>query len=139
MRKHAKYLALICFITTVFFACNKEEDPEPIDIVKANLLGEWEIASFTLNGQNRTAELADYTYEIYFNGDFTVNKGAIESYGSYDVNATAKTFTVNLTNPKPPGDAIDGAWQVYENTETSLWLKSFEQADGKEFRLTKAD
>ena len=139
MKKHLNMVLYILPLVILIQSCNKEEDPEPVNVVKADLLGEWNIASYNVNGQNRTAEFNDYTFEIYFNGDFTVNKGTIDSYGSYEINDADKTFTVALTNPKEPGDAVDGAWQVYENSENTLWLKSFGQDENKEFRLTKVE
>ena len=136
MKNYAIYLILL-FVVVTLQSCNKEEDPEPVGVSASDLYGEWEITSFVMNGQNRTAELNGYTFEFFFNTDFVVNKGTIDSYGSYEVNEEAKTIIVEISNPKEPANVIEGTWEVYGKSETTLWMKSFGQNSEKEFRLTK--
>ncbi len=125
-------------LLVVFVACSKDDDPQPVVITVADFEGEWTITKYKLAGDDNTSLFADYTFEIFSNGDFLINKnGQNDSYGSYEVDETTKVFTVDLTNPKDPSEVINGTWQVYEKTDVSLTLKSFEQGQKKDFVLTK--
>lgn len=122
--------------------CTKEEDPKPVDISSDDFLGEWKVVTFKAGGEDQTGLFETFSFDILSNGDFIINKNGgydanESSYGSYTVDVELKTFTVDLANPKTPSDAINGAWQVYAKSATSLTLKSFGQNQKKDFVLEK--
>jgi hypothetical protein len=128
----------LLFVVLAMLGCSKDEDPKPVAITAADFEGEWSITTYKLAGTDETAAFSEFTFEIFSNGDFLVNKnGQNDSYGSYEVDEATKVLTVDLTNPKEPSKVIDGTWQVYEKTDESMTLKSFEQGEKKDFVLTK--
>lgn len=136
METQKKFFTLL-LACAILAACSKEEEPEPIPLVESDILGEWVISNFSMNGKNRTSELDGYTFEIFSNGDFVINKNTIDSYGSWEINEADRTMTVRLSLSRDPADVIEGAWQLYGKTEDTLWLKSFGQGHSKEFRLKR--
>lgn len=128
-------LRILPLVLLLLVACKEEEEPQPLDITAADFEGEWTVTSFTLDGQNNTSSLNGVIFEIYSNGDISVSNTNL--FGSYEVDVATKVFTVDLTNPTAPSDAINGAWQLFAKTETTLTIRSYQQANKKQMVLSK--
>lgn len=128
-------LRILPLVLLFLIACKEEEEPQPLDITAADFQGEWTVTSFTLDGQNNTSSLNGVSFEIYSNGDITVNNGT--SFGSYKVDEITDIFTVDLSNPKAPSEVINGAWQLFAKSDNTITIKSHLQDNKKQFVLTK--
>ncbi len=128
-------LRILPLVLLFLIACKEEEEPQPLDITAADFHGEWMVTSFTLDGQNNTSSLNGVMFEIYSNGDIAISNTNL--FGSYEVDVATKVFTVDLTNPTAPSDVINGAWQLFAKTETTLTIRSYQQANKKQMVLSK--
>jgi len=128
-------LRILPLVLLFLIACKEEEEPQPLDIIASDFEGEWTVTSFTLDSQNNTSSLNSVIFEIYSNGDIAISNTNL--FGSYEVDVATKVFTVDLTNPTAPSDAINGAWQLLAKTETTLTIRSYQQANKKQMVLAK--
>ncbi|MEM8894687.1 MAG: hypothetical protein AAGC88_08925 [Bacteroidota bacterium] len=134
-------LAIIVATALSTWSCGDDDEAEavplpisPADITASN--PDWTIVSFTENGENKTADFNNYTFEIFSNGDFLVNlNGSNDSFGGWSISGDDLVLNISLSNPKPGTSSIDGDWNVTSKSGNALTLRSVDGNSG--FQLAK--
>lgn len=136
-------LSIALLILTIFCSsCGSDDEGEPIllpitpsDIVASD--PDWSIVSFIDDGQNKTSDFSNYSFEIFSNGDFLINlNGQNDSFGGWTISSDELVLTISISNPKPATSGVDGDWHMTANTGSALTLESSD-GSSKTFRLSK--
>jgi hypothetical protein len=119
--------------------CEKAIEKEAEDLVlQAMTTGQWKISNFVHNGNNITADFANYRFKYYKNKTVdAINNGTVEQTGQWDGNATAQTTWANFNNAAHPIILINGTWNIVNNSWTYVNATQNVGGETKTMRLDK--
>ncbi len=134
-----KTILLLTILTLAFSSCKKTIDKIKQDlVVDAMTDGEWKITSFILNGNDITADFANYKFKYYRDKTVdAINNGSVEKTGTWDGNASTMTTWANFTAPAYPLSLINGSWHIDNNSWTFVVASQTNGSETKVMRLDK--
>jgi hypothetical protein len=134
-----KPILLLLLSLFLFAGCKKSIQNIQEDLViKAMTDGQWEITSFTLNGNNITTDFTNYRFKYYSNKTVdAINSGSVEKTGQWDGNAGTMTTWANFSGAVYPLNLINGSWKINDNSWTHVIANQVTGSDTKVMRLDK--
>ncbi|MFN8290343.1 MAG: hypothetical protein U0U70_08805 [Chitinophagaceae bacterium] len=134
-----RWLSILLPALVVLSSCKKAVQNIQEDLViKAMTDGQWGVTSFTLNGNNITADFAPYKFKYYSNKTVdAINNGTVEKTGNWDGDASTMTTWANFNNPAYPLSLINGSWTITRNSWTYVEARQTSGSDTKTMRLDK--
>lgn len=136
-RRTRTLLPFLCLVLMTGSCKKAIQNAQEDLVIKAMTDGQWKVTSFTLNGNNITADFTNYRFKYY--SDKTVdaiNNGSLEKKGNWDGDATSMTTSANFTSPVYPLNLINGSWKITRNSWT--YVEAYQNGtDSKTMRLDK--
>ncbi|MBC7946934.1 MAG: hypothetical protein H7Y42_03575 [Chitinophagaceae bacterium] len=108
-----KLLPALCFLL-LFSGCKKAIEKMKQDaVVNAMVDGQWVVTSFTLNGNDITANFTGYKFQYYSNKTVdAIKNGTVEKTGTWDGDANTMTTSANFSGATAPLSLINGNWHI---------------------------
>ena len=133
-------IVLIAVIALTSGSCGDDEgEAVPLPISPSDIIAsdpDWTISSFSENGENKTSDFNNYTFEIFSNGDFLINLNGInDSFGRWSISSDDLVLTISLSNTNQGTSTVEGDWNVTAKSGNALTLRSVE--GNSVFQLTK--
>lgn len=131
----------ICILLTTMTGCIKSAEIKiQTDLVtQAITTGQWKVTNFTVDNTDQTASFSVYLFQFKTNSTVdAINNGTVETTGSWNANATAKTITSNFTNGSATLQLLNGTWLITNSTWTSVEATLTINGTTRKLRLDKA-
>ena len=134
-------LLSICILIATMTGCIKSAEIKiQTDLVtQAITTGQWKVTYFLDDTTDKTASFSVYLFQFKTNSTVdAINNGTIETTGSWNANATAKTITSNFTNGSATLQLLNGTWLITNSTWTSVEATLKVNGITRKLRLDKA-
>ena len=129
-------LALLAFGSS---GCEKFIEAKQEDlVVKAMTDGQWKVTIFKQGNNDVTTSFSPYTFQ--FRSDKTVeaiNNGAVESKGTWEGNAGAKTIASSFNNANATLLLLNCTWNITKNSWTYVEATQTVNSEVRTLRLDK--
>jgi hypothetical protein len=134
-----KKFYLLTIVAGLFACVPKKLDLQPEDLVmQAITTGQWKVTSYIKGGNDITTDFASYKFQ--FKTNYTVdaiNNGTVVNTGTWAANPDPKTITSNFTGSTHPLDLLNGTFEIYSTTWTSVKGGIMVNGEYRSLRLDK--
>ena len=139
LKNMKKIVPIFLIMMVLLTGCKKLVEKIQEDLViKAMTDGYWKVTSFTLNGNNITADFSTYKFKYYSNRTVdAINNNVVEQTGTWDGNASTMTTWANFVSPAYPLDLINGNWHIDNSSWTMVQATQVSGGNTKIMRLDK--
>lgn len=131
----------ICILLFLMTGCIKSAEIKiQTDLVtQAITTGQWKVTYFLDDTTDKTASFSSYLFQFKTNNTVdAINSGTVETTGSWNANATAKTITSNFTSGSSTLQLLNGTWLITNSTWTSVEATLTINGTTRKLRLDKA-
>lgn len=100
--------------------------------------GQWKVASYDLNGQDKTADLKDYTFRFKSNRTVEALKnGVLITTGTWQENEENRTIHSNFLSASYPLTLLNAVWTVIDGNENFVTANASANGETKNLKLEK--